>query len=200
MREVRRRCPRPLRLHLSDIDFTANAPCDTTYHKIDEHGHDDNPTSGARVGVDAPRGVENADEEHGETHADSSRDHVRPPAPFIGEDGRWDGDGYDYDGGYARGEKAGFVAANAGLLEDERCVLLYGSAYVCARTGFPFPFDNCFLARTRSFVSFSIVVGFFFFFVDTSKITSINRRLSTELYRRFWSDDSVVLSIIKQSN
>ena len=132
MREIRRCCPRPLRLYLSDIDFAADGPCDTVYHKIDKHGHDDNPASGATVGVNAPRGVKNADEEHGKTHADSASDHVRPPPPFIGEDGRGDGDRYDNDGGHARGEKAGFVAADAGLLEDERCVLLCGSDYVCA--------------------------------------------------------------------
>jgi hypothetical protein len=157
MREIRRSCPRPLRLHFSSIDFATDGPRDTEYYKIYEHGHYDNPASAALGGVDASRGVKDTDEEHGETYAHSTGDHARPPAPFIGEDGRWDGDTYDDDGGYARGEKAGCVAADASLLENERCVLLCGSACFFA---FPISFRSIFRGFNSIFCEISIVPVF----------------------------------------
>jgi len=139
MREIRRRCPSPLRLHFCYIDFAADAPRNTAYHQIDEYKHDDNPASGAPVAMDGASGIENSNEEHSETHTDSAGDHVCLPAPFIGENGCWDADGYNYNGGHARGEEAGFIAAYASLLEDERCVLFRRLVYVFSRPGFPFP-------------------------------------------------------------
>lgn len=131
MREVGRRCARPLRLALRHVDPDADGPGKGENRDEDVDGHDDHPAACSGVVVDRVAGVEPADQEHGDADAESTVNGTVSTAPFVGiEKG---GDGHaEYDNRRDAGsEKGSFRGGEAGLREQKRCVLCRVSEIVC---------------------------------------------------------------------
>lgn len=114
---------RPLGLDLGRVDLDADGPGDAVQDGEHVDADDDDPATGTASRAHGVPGVQAAHEEHGGRHAEAPEDGLRAAAPPVRADGRRDRHGEYDDRRHAGGEEGGLGGRQAGLLEEEGCVL-----------------------------------------------------------------------------
>ena len=123
MREGGRFGPRVLGLDFGRVDFDTHCPGGGEEHGVEVDADDHDPTGGPVVGVDRVGRVQSAHQQDRDRQPQPADDGAGAAAPFIREEERRDGDDDQDDARNAGGEKGGFLAGEAGLLEKQRRVL-----------------------------------------------------------------------------